>query len=162
MTRAKLTLAMPPCDRSTFAPLSPDMPVCISSRMATYRSVEAWHAAVRHAGALLQLPTLETGDDNPLPYPALEHASARPNTKLVSGLHLVEHPPPPGEFAPAVCCRCGETFVPAAVHSITSAVFQIKQPVHVTAQVRAPQMSSTSSQKRVGGATRQQAAHRKP
>ncbi len=70
--------------------------------MGTYRSVEAWHAAVRHAGALFQLPSPETDDDNPLPYPALEHASARPSTKLVSGLHLVQDSPPPGVFAPAV------------------------------------------------------------
>ena len=98
------------------------MPVCNYSRVATYRSVEVWHAAERHAGALFQLPSPETDDDDLLPYPALEHASARPNTKLVSGLQLVEDSPPPGEFAPAVCSRRGGMFAPAAVHSVTSAV----------------------------------------
>jgi len=99
------------------------------SRMSTYRSIEAWHAAVRyasragaapdistcsffcdkcvilyrrHAGALFELPS-PASEDGMLPYPALRQTIS--SAQLAPSAHMLEHyNPPGGELLARMCC----------------------------------------------------------
>ena len=63
--------------------------------MSTYRSREAWHAAVRHAGALFGLPPPPEGAPAAdLPYPQLRES--RSGAQLAPSAYLTEHYSPSG------------------------------------------------------------------